>query len=204
MSLTKTNRIIISDSDEVIIIHSYCTQRQYLLCGTCVSRHDLRTILKTTPRKQATFTVTMTTCPELLYNREGIPVKKNRALFLVSFSQVCWVTALFYKSIDSTVWKKSYSQESDSISMRCWLCGLLKYVDVSHFVKCDVLFVFLNVICPKNMYFKLEIKYICPTLADYYVCIMWCSHIVWLISSLVYGDHLIPADRHAELYCWRM
>jgi len=39
--------------------------------------------------------------PELLYNKEGIPVKKNNAPFLVLFSQVCWVTALFYKSIHS-------------------------------------------------------------------------------------------------------
>lgn len=186
----KTHWIIISYSHEVIS-YIHIALRQYL-CGTFMSRHDLQTILKTTPRKQAMSTVTMTTCTELLYNSEGNPVKKNRALFLVSFSQVCWVTALFYKRKMTAL-----ACVVDCVDF----LNMLIYLILLNVMFC---LYFLNAICSKQMHFKKEIKYICTTLADYYKRILWYSHIVWLILFVVYGDHLITADRHAEVYCRRM
>lgn len=169
----RTHWIIVSYSHEVIS-YIHIALRQYL-CGTFVSRHDLQTILKTTPRKQATSTVTMTTRTELLYNSEGNPVKKNRALFLVSFSQVCWVTAQFYKS-----------------KMTALACGVDR-VDflnmLMYLILLNVMFClyFSNAICSKKMYFQKEIKYICTTLWVYTVMQPYCM--IDFISSVWRPSH---------------
>lgn len=134
------------------------TERRYS-CRAFLSRHDLQ--IKKWFWKQLQGNKQ---CSRSLwqlaqnYNSEGNPGKKNRPLFLVSFSQVYWVAALFYKSNESSVWKESYSWENYCISMRCWLCGLHNdMIDVSfYWMWCFVCFSMQYI--PKKGYFKQQFK----------------------------------------------